>query len=519
MRKTSFKTKIALVFFAAYLVLSFFYVGLFYHRAVVVQKSELRTKLMQLSDLSTNLFSPAVVKGISPEPGSMRGGAYKEVVEKLRVVRDADPTIDDTYILVDTDKPGVMKFLANADEEGIVECGEEYDASRFPELMKAHKGPTADREIASDRWGWWLSGYAPIKASDGTLAGILGIDISAATIAQMRAFVTRTAVFAFILGAVLSFAVGRIVSFFLARPIVRLIGGINTVSAGDLDHRIELGTGDELENIADHLNKMAGDLKKHIAELTETTAEKERLNRELEIAAELQKAMLPEYKLDIEELDLAGLSLPAKQVGGDYFDYITPGGNNVGFVIADATGKGLPGSIFMTNSKSIFKVVTTEDISPSKVIQKTNDLVVKNVSPSAAMFVTMFYGIYDKGSKIFRYTNAGHNGPLYVDGVTSEVKVLNAHGCPVGILEHQKYGEDEIRLKTGDVIILYTDGVVEAENTGKEMFGLNRLIDLARDVKDLTSDEIAGRIRDAVFAFSDTPVQTDDLTLLVIKVK
>jgi sigma-B regulation protein RsbU (phosphoserine phosphatase) len=264
---------------------------------------------------------------------------------------------------------------------------------------------------------------------------------------------------------------------------------------------------------------MAFDLKEHIRNMTEITAEKERLNRELEIAAELQQAILPRYKLDVKELDMAGISMPARQVGGDYFDYIDKDKQNIGFVIADATGKGLPSSIFMTNSKSIFKVITTEEGSPSKVIQRTNDQVIKDITFSSGMFATMFYGIYDKGKKAFRYCNAGHNPPLYVDKKSKRVSLLKSHGCPVGVMEDQVYGEDEIDLSQGDTIVLYTDGVVEALDKNREMFGLQRLMKIGLESADLSAQAIVEKIRDSVFDFAGTQSQFDDLTLLVFRVK
>jgi len=519
MRNMRFKNKIALIFFISYAALSIYLIGFFYNKTIFLQKEQLREKLMQLSYLGTQIVPADLVDSIVPKKDSMGTEEYNVLVEKLRSINEVHEDIADVYVLVNTAKPGAMRFIGNADPEEVVECGEKYDVTRFPELMKASEGPTADHKIAQDKWGFWLSGYAPILRKNGEMAGILGIDVSAQTIAYMRNLIKRNAVYVFLLGIIFSLVVGNLVSWWLTKPLSVLVKGIDKIGSGDLDYKIDLMTKDEIGKVGESFNKMATELKKYIKDLTETTREKERLNRELEIAAELQKAMLPRYSLDIKSLDLAGLSLPAKQVGGDYFDYFNTVGKNIGFVIADATGKGLPSSIFMTNSKSIFKVISTEEMEPSKVIKRTNDLVIRDISPSTVMFVTLFYGVYDRDSKIFRYTNAGHNPPLYIDNKNSTIKMLNTHGCPVGIVEDQEYGEDEIKLEEGDVIILYTDGVIEAINKDREMFGIQRLMELAMENKELAAQEIVDKIKEEVFAFTDSPEQFDDFTILTFKVK
>jgi sigma-B regulation protein RsbU (phosphoserine phosphatase) len=321
-------------------------------------------------------------------------------------------------------------------------------------------------------------------------------------------------------GILFSIIVGNLAAWWLTKPMKVLLGGMEEIQSGNLDYKISIGTRDEFGKLGAAFNTMSVRLKKYIKDLTEATRDKERLNRELEIAAEMQRAMLPHYELKVEDVDLAGLSLPAKQVGGDYFDYMSGGdGNNIGFVIADAAGKGLPSSIFMTNSKSIFKVLTTEERSPAKVIRRTNDLVISNVDPSSAMFATMFYGIYDRNNKVFRYSNAGHNPPIFVDKAKGSVNLLNAHGCPIGVMEDQPYGEDEIAMKSGDAVVLYTDGVIEAVDDKREMFGMKRLIDICMETMDLSAQEVVNRIRDSVFEFAGKEPQFDDLTLLVFRIR
>lgn len=506
------------MFFLVYAILSLYLIGVFYLKSISVQKDQLRTRLMQLSALKASSISPDLVDSIKPDPASMEGEEYKELVKKLQVVKKAAPDIDDVYVLVQTDKPGIMKFVANADMEELVECGEEFDITPYPELFKAFEVPSADKEINQDKWGWWLSGYAPIKHTSGSVSGILGIDISAETVGIMQDTIKKNALYVFLVGIILAVIAGNFASWCLTKPMARLVEGMNQIHSGNLDHKIPVVGKDEFGKLSETFNEMTEQLKRYIHDLTETTKEKERLNKELEIAAELQRAMLPHYSIDVEGVDLAGLSIPAKQVGGDYFDYINRDGDNIGFVIADATGKGLHSSIFMTNSKSIFKVLTTEETSPSKVIRRTNNLVISNMDTSTAMFATMFYGIYDRKKKVFRYSNAGHNPPLFIDGENFKVQLLNSHGYPIGIYPDQDYGEDEIRLKKGDAIVLYTDGVVEAMDEEGTMFGMDNLKEVALAAMNHSSQEMLDSIKTKVFEFAGNRAQFDDITLLVFRV-
>jgi phosphoserine phosphatase RsbU/P len=158
-------------------------------------------------------------------------------------------------------------------------------------------------------------------------------------------------------------------------------------------------------------------------------------------------------------------------------------------------------------------------VSPSKVVQKTNDYVTKDVADAAAMFVTLFYGVYDRDDKVFRYSNAGHNPPLFYDKSEDKVKLLNVHGAPIGIIEDQIYGEDEVSMAEGDAMILYTDGVVEMMNPKQEMFGLSSLIKVVMESRDLSAKGMSDVIKNKVFDFSETRPQFDDFTLLIFRIK
>lgn len=519
MKPLKFKTRIALIFFLSYSLLSFSLIFFFYQRVIISQKQELRNRLMQIAALAASSFDSKDIDRVKLELFHGQRENYYYLVDRLRQIKEATPDIDDFYILVKSDKPDLMRFLANADPREVVEPGKYFDITPFPELFKAFREPSADKEITQDQWGYWLSGYAPVFREDGSLSGIVGADMAADTVFLIESDIKRAALYVLLAGVLASILVGNLSSWWLAKPIQPLVSGMNQICFGNLNYKIPVKRSDEFGKLSQNFNDMAEKLKKHIVDLTKTNKEKDRLSRELEIAAELQKAMLPHSQVKIKGLDLAGLSLPAKVVGGDYYDYLYCKEKKTGFVIADASGKGLRSSIYMTNSKNIFKVIAELEESPARVITRTNDQLIDNIDPSAAMFATMFYGLYDSESQTINYTNAGHNPPLFIDGATKEIKLLKAHGYPLGVCGHKEYGQGQIRISPGDIIFLYTDGVIEAINAKGKMFGFESLKQACLDYSQLSSQEMLDAVRERVFNFIGGKEQFDDLTLLVFRVE
>ncbi|MCK9580926.1 MAG: PP2C family protein-serine/threonine phosphatase [Methanoregula sp.] len=259
-----------------------------------------------------------------------------------------------------------------------------------------------------------------------------------------------------------------------------------------------------------------------------TRLEKEKLeteiarkNAELQIAAEIQKNFLPETLPRTEGFDIAARSIPAKEVGGDFFDVIPLEvmpitSSQTGIMIADVSGKGVPAALFMALSRIVVRVTAMWFKKPSEVISFANPIIANN--SKTGMFVTLFYGIIDKETGTLTYVNAGHNPPLVLRKKTGEIEELTLTGIAVGAMEDAEYTQAEIPLAPGDVIVLYTDGITEAVNDRDEMFDLDRLIETIRKNSNSPSQEIADEIIRSVFSFSDSQPQFDDITLMVVKV-
>ncbi|HUH79248.1 MAG TPA: SpoIIE family protein phosphatase [Methanoregula sp.] len=249
--------------------------------------------------------------------------------------------------------------------------------------------------------------------------------------------------------------------------------------------------------------------------------EMERKNTELAIAADIQQSFLPETITQIEGFDIAARSVMAKEVGGDFFDVIPfevipLRKDRLGLMIADVSGKGIPAALFMALSRIVVRVnASWHQDRPADAIRDAN--VIITADSKSGMFVTLFYGVLDAGSKSLSYVNAGHNPPLLCHGVDGSFTELPATGIAMGARADARYRADAVRIGTGDVMILYTDGITEAENAGLEMFGTERLKEVILRSRALSSQEISGNILDAIKGFCGDHPQSDDITLMVIR--
>ena len=246
-----------------------------------------------------------------------------------------------------------------------------------------------------------------------------------------------------------------------------------------------------------------------------------RKDAELQIAAEIQRNFLPETIPITEGFDVAAISIPAKEVGGDFFDVIPleviPMSNTrTGIMIADVSGKGVPAALFMALSRIVVRVTAMWFKKPSEVINFANPIIANN--SKTGMFVTLFYGVIDNETRTLTYVNAGHNPPLVLRKKTGEIEELNLTGIAVGALDDAEYTQVVLQLSPSDVIVLYTDGITEAINDREEMFDVPRFIEIIRKNGDSSAQEIVDEIIRSVFAFTGSQPQFDDITLMVVKV-
>jgi serine phosphatase RsbU (regulator of sigma subunit)/anti-sigma regulatory factor (Ser/Thr protein kinase) len=248
------------------------------------------------------------------------------------------------------------------------------------------------------------------------------------------------------------------------------------------------------------------------AMLYQETLSKEKLDQELKVATDIQQKLLPETLPQCHKTEFGALSIPARQIGGDYYDFFELENGSIGVVIADIVGKGIPAGLFMATLKSILHTHMRGITAPKKAMEKINYVLVHD--PVVSKFVPFFYAVYDPQTHTFTYCNAGHESPLFFS--EGKFTTLDTEGFPLGAAEDTEYEERQIKLKDQDAVIMFTDGIVEARNNKDQSFGYVRLKRLIKDNIASSANEIAQEIYTTVKAFSTTE-QHDDLTLVCLK--
>ena len=312
--------------------------------------------------------------------------------------------------------------------------------------------------------------------------------------------------------AVLFFVCRRTINK-LTKPLSNISESAIKIANGDFNTALpEINTGDEVQQLRDSFDFMEKSLTSYIENLKETTAANERLESELDIASKIQMALLSRDFPHLDNLDLHALMQPAKQVGGDLYDFYIKD-NCLYFAVGDVSGKGLPASMFMAITKALYRYISNMGLELDDVITKLNDAISEN--NESGMFVTMFIGCLNLETGLLKYCNAGHN-PVVVNGSFLEEKPNLA----IGLISGFPYVQQQCSLEKGARIVIYSDGVTEAEKADKEQYGNDRLLAWANGQNQEESAETAcGLLFSDVKSFVEGNEQNDDITIMTIKYK
>lgn len=312
------------------------------------------------------------------------------------------------------------------------------------------------------------------------------------------------------------FIVSLLLSRIITKPVATLKEGAGAFGDGDLTYRIRIDSGDEFEDLAGSFNAMAEELRQNIENLKKTTAEKERYAKEMEIARGIQTSFLPASMPDLPGYDLSAVMIPAMEVGGDFYDIVPLAGGRWAFVIADVSGKGVSAALFMAMSRMLLRANLEGTTDPAAALRTTNRMITAN-APSS-MFVTVFVAVLDPVQRTFECISAGHNPPLIVKGRTGDAGYMSAQGIAMGVVPEMESTAERIAAEPGDLLILYTEGVTEAFDAGFNAFGEDRLAAVAQKARDLPAAAIRDRIISAIREFAGGAPQSDDITLVVIRI-
>ena len=313
----------------------------------------------------------------------------------------------------------------------------------------------------------------------------------------------------------------------LARSITssihELFMGTERVRQGDFTHRINIHTKDQLGELADSFNQMTGS----IENLLQTAAEKKRLEEELRIARQIQMSLLPRGPLEMPGLSVTALCVPAREVGGDYYDFFPLGHDRLGILIADVSGKGTSAALYMAELKGLMLSLSQIYHSPRELLLEVNRIISENLDSRS--FITMSYAVLDLKRGVMTFARAGHTPLIYLPGhgeARRDCQILTPNGMVVGLRIEgaaakfaELLEEEQVILQNGDVIVLYTDGITEAMNPEEDLFGESRLSRIIEDHGHLDSGELRERILREIEAFVGSADQHDDMTMILIKVE
>ena len=457
---------------------------------------------------------------------------YYEVLDFLNAFR-LNTDIQYYYVFVPFEDDLVYIWDANILKPGemeidVCELGyrEEYMEGGKEATYSIYKqNPPEEIELVNDdKYGYIASAYSPVFNSSGEPVAVVGVDVYMPDLqANMREFlvaVVVTIMLVVLVAILLCF-------FFVKRKIVNPINKIRDASRSMVENleneesmEVSVKTGNEIEELFDSFKEMYGDVRDYINQLSVVTAEKERIGAELDVAAHIQASMLPcifPAFPERKEIDIYATMDPAKEVGGDFYDFFMVDDRHLAIVMADVSGKGIPAALFMVIGKTLIKDHTTPGRDLGKVFTAVNNLLCE--ANSEGLFITAFEGVLDLVTGEFNFVNAGHEMPFVckADGAFEPYKIRP--GFVLAGMEDMRYRAGSMILEPGDKIFQYTDGVTEATNIHNKLYGMERLEVILNKVKCGTPHEILPAVKADVDEFVGEAPQFDDITMLCLEYK
>ena len=427
--------------------------------------------------------------------------------ETSAMVYIADPMDDDEASL-----PGDWESV---NEEGMIKFLEWNGEGKLYDVGK------------TELYGWLATCGMPIRNAAGEPVAFVLADVSLQNVTDgMKSFVLQYSLAMFLLVNLLSILTALRMKKKLAEPINRIAQAAQNylddkkkgAAAAEHFSKLNISTGDEIENLALIMADMESGLAEYETQLTKVTAEKERVGAELALATRIQADMLPNiYPAFPErrEFDIYASMDPAKEVGGDFYDFFLVDDDHLAIVMADVSGKGVPAALFMMMTKIMLQNQAMTGKSPKDVLTAVNDQICRNNREE--MFVTVWLGILELSTGKLSAANAGHEKPVLKTPDGAFGLVNDKHGFVIGGMEGVRYKEYELQLSPGSALFLYTDGVPEATRADNELFGTERMLSALNENKDAAPQQILEAMTKSVQAFVGDAPQFDDLTMLCLQ--
>jgi serine phosphatase RsbU (regulator of sigma subunit) len=391
------------------------------------------------------------------------------------------------------------------DEHGKLYTPRTEDIDQLKVLDVEHIAPAAAESEAHRTEDWIVVAK---RDSGGSIFGV------ARPLGEALREIRRTSVRNLGLGlGVIALAVIGIVpiSHRMTQHLSTLTAGVRQLAGGDFKTRVPVRSTDEFGTLAASFNQMAADLERHQA----LVIERERLRGELELSRQIQSEMLPRAPLRSAIAEIAGVSVPAREVGGDFFNYFDLPEGRLALLVGDVSGKGVSAALLMANAQATLRArmpVENDLATLTDAFDRELDL-----NTPRNVYLTLFIGILETDGRTLRYVNAGHN-PQFLIRSHGPIEPLSSTGLPIALYAGHGYSERRIHVEHGDLLFFYTDGLVETENASGEMFGAERLQQLLAEVQSRDIDAILLQIEERVRAFRGTVEPFDDATMMALRV-
>ena len=441
----------------------------------------------------------------------------------------ASSDVNDIFIAMYDEETQALVYVADPDDKRPLRTGawEKETAKEISQFLNSD-GSTEIYNISyTDKYGWLCTTGVPIFNDDGSIASFILADVSLEELLHgMRSFTILYTIATILTVLLLGFLLSRHIRKNMVEPINMIAEAAEAYvkdkkDGGTLSENhfkgLGIDTGDEIENLYFTLSDMEKDLNAYEEDLTKAIQEQQRIGTELDLAKRIQEDMLPTIFPPFPErkdFDVYASMIPAKEVGGDFYDYFLIDDDHLCIIMADVSGKGVPAALFMMASKILLKTTAMAIPEPGKILARVNNQICSN--NSLEMFVTAWLGILELSTGKLTAANAGHEYPIIRQHGGRYELYRDKHGFVMGGMEGMEYKEYEVLLKPGSEVFLYTDGVTEAASEKNEQFGTKRLLEslnsgLAPELKGVLE-----RVNDAVDVFVGDAPQFDDITMLCL---
>ena len=450
---------------------------------------------------------------------------YKMLLENIR---KATTDIDYLYVYKPMEDRLVYLFDTSIDGDDTSlysDFGDEYIyvewdyENLIPSIQKGE--PSKEIKRGPDTgFGRVIEAWYPILDENGETAFMVEADMKITEVDSYVNSYMRVVIIAFVTAIVLIALVYiEVNKYILSRPLRELTEYVESYEDGGFQaKRFERRREDELSILAKSFDNLNDKINLYIDKLTNVTKERERINTELDLAARIQASYLPnEFPAfpEHQEFDLYATMNPAKEVGGDFYDFFFVDDKHLAMVMADVSGKGIGAALFMMISKTLLNDWTTFIESPGKILAQVNNRLCER--NDADMFVTVWLGVIDIETGLMKAANAGHEYPA-IKRANGEFELYkDVHGLVLGGMEDMTYKEYELTLEKNDIFYIYTDGVAEATNVNEELFGTDRMLEALNKVKDKDVKEILLFVKDEIDCFVGDEPSFDDITMLGFK--